>query len=163
MAKTVKPVPEGYHTVTPYLVVKDAKRALAYYSKAFGAETKMSMPTPDGRIMHAEVRIGDSMIFVSDELLDMAPKIKAPESTGGTVTGSIFLYVPDVDVVFKRAVDAGAEVIMPVTDMFWGDRFGKVVDPFGHHWGIATHKEDVTPQEMEKRSAEFTRKMTKQK
>ena len=148
MAKAVKPVPEGYHTVTPYLVVKDAKRALEYYRKAFGAETKMSMPTPDGRIMHAEVRIGDSMIFVSDELLDMAPKIKAPESTGGTVTGSIFLYVPDVDVVFKRAVDAGASVIMPVTDMFWGDRAGQVSDPFGHRWWLATHKQDLTPEQI---------------
>ena len=163
MAKAVKPVPEGYHTVTPYLVVKDAKRALEYYRKAFGAETKMSMPSPDGRVMHAEVRIGDSMVFVSDEFPEMAPKIRAPESTGGTVTGSIFLYVPDVDAVVKRAVDAGAKVTMPVADMFWGDRFGKVADPFGHHWGIATHKEDVTPQEMEKRSAEYSKKMAQQK
>lgn len=163
MAKAVKPVPEGYHTVTPYLVVKDAKRALEYYRKAFGAETKMSMPSPDGRVMHAEMRIGDSMVFVSDEFPDMAPQIRAPESTGGMVTGSIFLYVPDVDAVVKRAVGAGARVTMPVADMFWGDRFGKVADPFGHHWGIATHKEDVTPQEMEKRSAEYSRKMAQQK
>lgn len=163
MPKDVKPVPEGYHTVTPYLVVKDAKRALEYYKKAFGAETKTSMPTPDGRIMHAEVRIGNSMVFVSDELLDQAPKIKAPQSTDGIVTGSTFLYVPDVDVVFKRAVDSGATVTMPVTDMFWGDRFGKVVDPFGHHWGIATHKEDLTPEEIDRRGAEFTRQISKQK
>ncbi|HEV8700358.1 MAG TPA: VOC family protein [Candidatus Polarisedimenticolia bacterium] len=163
MAKTVKPVPDGYHTVTPYLVVKDAKRALEYYGKAFGAETKLSMPTPDGRIMHAEVRIGSSMVFVTDENPEMAPKVKAPASTGGVVTGSIFLYVPDVDAVFKRAVDAGASVIMPVTDMFWGDRFGKIVDPFGQHWGIATHTEDVPPQEMEKRSAEFIKKMAQPK
>jgi PhnB protein len=161
--KDVKPIPEGYHTVTPYLIVKDAKRALAYYEKAFGAETKMSMPTPDGRIMHAEVRIGNSMVFVSDEMGDMAPKIKAPESTGGIVTGSTFLYVPDVDAVFKRAVDAGASVTMPVTDMFWGDRFGKVVDPFGHHWGIATHTEDVAPEEMGRRSAEFMKSVAKPK
>ena len=161
--KNVKPIPDGYHTITPYLIVKDAKRALAYYEKAFGAETKMSMPTPDGRIMHAEVRIGNSMVFVSDEMGDMAPKIKAPESTGGIVTGSTFLYVPDVDAVFKRAVDAGASVTMPVTDMFWGDRFGKVVDPFGHHWGIATHTEDVPPEEMGRRSAEFMKSVAKPK
>ncbi len=163
MAKAVKPVPEGYHTVTPSLVVKDAKRALEYYKKAFGAETIMSMPSPDGRIMHAEMRIGDSTVFVGDEFPEMAPKIRAPQTTGGTVTGSIFLYVPDVDAVVKRAVEAGAQVTMPVTDMFWGDRFGKVADPFGQHWGIATHKEDVPPQEMEKRSAEFSRKMAQQK
>lgn len=163
MAKAAKPVPEGYHTVTPYLVVKDAKRALEYYKKAFGAETTMSMPSPDGRVMHAEMRIGNSMVFVSDEFPDMAPQIKAPESTGGTVTGSIFLYVPDVDAVVKRAVGAGARVTMPVADMFWGDRFGKVADPFGHHWGIATHKEDLTPQEMKKRGDEFHKKMAQQK
>lgn len=163
MAKAVKPVPEGYHTVTPYLVVKDAKRALEYYKRAFGAETTMSMPSPDGRVMHAEMRIGNSMVFVSDEFPDMAPQIRAPESTGGTVTGSIFLYVPDVDAVVKRAVGAGARVTLPVADMFWGDRFGKVADPFGHHWGIATHKEDLTPQEMKKRGDEFHKKMAQQK
>ncbi|HXU10978.1 MAG TPA: VOC family protein [Candidatus Binatia bacterium] len=161
--KDVKPVPEGYHTVTPYLVVKDAKRALEYYAKAFGAETVMSMPTPDGRIMHAEVKIGNSMIFVTDENPDMAPKLKSPGSTGGIATGSTFLYVPDVDAVFKRAVEAGASVTMPVTDMFWGDRFGKVVDPFGHHWGIATHTEDVAPEEMGRRSAEFMKSVAKPK
>jgi PhnB protein len=163
MAKAAKSVPEGYHTVTPYLVVKDAKRALEYYRKAFGAETTMSMPSPDGRVMHAEMRIGNSMVFVSDEMPEMAPKIRAPESTGGMVTGSIFLYVPDVDAVVKRAVDAGAKVTMPIADMFWGDRFGKIADPFGHHWGIATHKEDVTPQEMKKRGDEFHKKMAQQK
>jgi PhnB protein len=163
MAKTVQPIPEGYHSVTPYLVVKDAKRALEFYKKAFGAETTLSMPSPDGRVMHAEIRIGNSMLFVSDEFPDMAPLIRAPESTGGTVTGSTFLYVPDVDAVVKRAVVAGAKVTMPVADMFWGDRFGKVADPFGHHWGIATHKEDLTPQEIGKRSAEFHKKMAQQK
>ena len=163
MAKAVKPVPEGFHTVTPYLVVRDARRALEFYKKAFGAETKLSMPGPGGRIMHAEIRIGDSAVFVSDEIPDMAPQIKAPESTGGIVTGSVFLYVPDVDAVFKRAVGAGANVIMPVSDQFWGDRFGKVSDPFGHHWGIATHKEDLSPQEIDKRRAEFEKKMAQQK
>jgi len=163
MAKAVKPVPDGYHTVTPYLVVRDTKRALEFYRKAFGAETTLSMPGPDGRIMHAEIRIGDSMVFVSDEFPEMAPQIKSPESTGGTVSGSIFMYVPDVDAVFKRAVTAGAKAVMPVSDQFWGDRFGKVSDPFGHHWGIATHKEDLTPQEIEKRKVEFEKKMAQQK
>src|SRR5260221_11328633 len=153
MAKNVKPVPEGYHTVTPYLVQRDAKHALEFYKKAFGAESKLSMPGPDGRVMHAELKIGDSMIFLSDEFPEMWPETKSPQSPG-RVTSSIFLYVPDVDAVFKRAVDAGARAIMPVTDMFWGDRFGKVADPFGHHWAIATHKEDLTPQEGQKRQAE---------
>jgi len=120
------------------------------------------MPGPGGRIMHAEMRIGDSMIMLADEMPDMAPQIKSPESTGGTVTGTIFLYVPDVDEVVKRAVSAGAKVHMPVADQFWGDRFGKIIDPFGQHWGIATHKEDLTPQEMEKRRAEFEKQMKKQ-
>jgi PhnB protein len=162
MPKAVKPVPDGYHTVTPYIVTRDTKRALEFYKKAFGAETKMAMPGPGGRIMHAEIRIGDSMIMLADEFPDMAPLIKSPESTGGTTTCSVFLYVPNVDEVVKRAVDAGAKVNMPVADQFWGDRFGKVIDPFGHHWGIATHKEDLTPQEMEKRKVEFEKQMAQQ-
>jgi PhnB protein len=162
MAKNVKPVPEGFHTVTPYLVQHDAKRALEFYKKAFGAETRVSMPGPDGRIMHAEIKIGDSIVFLSDEIPEMSPETKSPQSAG-CVTGTTFLYVPDVDAVFKRAVDAGARVVMPVGDMFWGDRFGKVADPFGHHWGIATHKEDVPPQEMPKRQAEWEKKMAQKK
>jgi PhnB protein len=154
MAKNVKPVPDGYHTVTAYLVQRDTKRALEYYEKAFGAETVMSMPGPGGKVMHAEVKIGDSMVFMSDEFPAMSPDTKSPQ-TAGYVTGTVFLYVPDVDAVFKRAVDAGAKVVQPITDMFWGDRFGKIVDPFGHHWGIATHKEDVNPEEMPKRQAEW--------
>jgi len=160
MAKNVKPVPDGYHTVTPYLVLKDAKRALEFYKKAFGAETTVNMPSPDGRVMHAEVRIGDSMLFMADEFPEISPETKSPQSAG-CVTGTIFLYVPNVDAVFKRAVDAGAKVVMPVEDMFWGDRFGKLSDPFGHHWGIATHKEDLTPGEMKVRQAEWEKKMKK--
>lgn len=160
MAKNVKPVPDGYHTVTPYLVLRDAKRALEFYKKAFGAETKVSMPSPDGRVMHAEIRIGDSMVFLADEFPEMSPETKSPQSAG-CVTGTIFLYVPDVDTVFKRAVDAGAKVHMPVSDMFWGDRFGKVTDPFGHHWGIATHTEDLSPQEMKDRQIEWEKKLKK--
>jgi PhnB protein len=160
MAKNVKPVPEGYHTVTPYLVVSDAKRALEFYKKAFGAETKASMPAPDGRVMHAEIKIGNSMLFLADEFPEFSPDTKSPQSTG-SVTGTIFLYVPDADAVFKRAVDAGAKVNMPLSDMFWGDRFGKVIDPFGHHWGIATHKEELTGEEIEKRRIEWEKQMKK--
>jgi len=160
MATNVKPVPEGYHTVTPYLVQKDAKRALEFYRKAFGAETRMAMPGPDGRLMHAEIKIGDSIVFLSDEFPEMSPDTKSPQ-TAGCVTASLFLYVPDVDSLFQRAVDAGATVKMPVTDMFWGDRYGKVVDPFGHHWLLATHKEDLTPEEMQKRQAEWEKNQKK--
>jgi PhnB protein len=161
MAKDVKPVPEGYHTVTPYLVQRDTKRALAFYEKAFGAETRMTMPMMGGRIGHAEIKIGDSVVFLSDEFPEMSPETKSPQ-TAGCVTGSLFLYVPDVDAAFKRAVDAGAKVVMPVTDMFWGDRFGKLSDPFGHHWGIATRKEDLSPQEIQKRQAEWEKQMRRQ-
>ncbi len=157
MAKNVKAVPEGFHTVTPYLVLHDARRALEFYKKAFGAETRVNMPGPGGKVMHAEIKIGDSILFLSDES-EMMPGIKSPRSAG-VATGSTFLYVQDVDAVFKKAVDAGAKVTMPVADMFWGDRFGKVSDPFGHHWGIATHKEDLTPEQMEKRRIEFEKTM----
>jgi PhnB protein len=157
----VKPVPDGYHTATPYLVQRDTKTALDFYKKAFGAETVVMMPMGAGRIGHAEIKIGDSMVFMSDEFPEMSPDTKSPQ-TAGFVTGTTFLYVPDVDTVFKKAVDAGAKVVMPPTDMFWGDRFGKVVDPFGHHWGIATHKEDLSPQEIQKRQAEWEKSMKKQ-
>ncbi|HYS04357.1 MAG TPA: VOC family protein [Candidatus Dormibacteraeota bacterium] len=161
MAKNVKPVPDGFHTVTPYLIQRDAAQALEFYKKAFGAETRLSMPGPGGKIMHAEVKIGDSIIFLADENLAMAPDNKSPQ-TAGCVTGSTFLYVPNVDAVVKKAVDAGAKVTMPVTDMFWGDRFGKVVDPFGHHWGVATHIEEVPPQEMDTRRKEWEKQMAQQ-
>ncbi len=158
----VKPVPDGYHSATPYLVMKDTKSALEFYKKAFGAETTVLMPMANGRIGHAEMKVGDSMIMLSDESPEMAPENKSPQ-TAGCVTGSTFLYVTDVDAVFKKAIDAGAKSKMPPTDMFWGDRFGKVVDPFGHHWGIATHKEDVSPQDMKQRQAEWEKKMAQGK
>jgi len=162
MAKNVKPIPDGYHSVTPYLVLRDTKRALEFYKKAFGAETRMTMPSPDGRIMHAEIKIGDSMVFLSDENPQMAPDVKAPQ-TAGFVTGSTFLYVQDVDAVVRKAVDAGAKVIMPATDMFWGYRYGKVVGPFGHHCGIATHIADLTPEQIAKGQAEFEKQMAQKK
>ena len=147
--KGVRPVPAGYHTVTPYLTVLDAAQAIDFYGRAFGAREKQRMPGPGGKIMHAELQIGDSVVMLSDEFPGMSGS-RSPQSLGGT-SGYLFLYVPDVDAMFRRAVDAGAKVGMPLTDMFWGDRFGKILDPFGHTWGLATHKEDVSPEEMGRR------------
>lgn len=159
MAKHVKAVPEGCHTVTPHLAVRGADRAIEFYKKAFGAEELMRMPTPDGKtLMHAELRIGDSRIFLSDEFPDMG--CRSPQSLGGA-TSALHLYVEDVDAAFNRAVAAGAQVRMAVADMFWGDRYGKVVDPFGHEWGMATHKEDLTPEEIRKRADAFFAQMAK--
>jgi PhnB protein len=146
-----KPIPEGHHTVTPYLTLKGAAKAIDFYKRAFGAHEEGRMDTPDGKsVVHAEIRIGDSMVMLSDEIPGMGPR--SPEALGGT-TASIFLYVPDVDAAFKRAVDAGAKAVMPPTDMFWGDRFGKLADPFGHQWAMATHKEDLSDEEIRKRGA----------
>jgi PhnB protein len=155
----VKPVPEGYHTATPGLVLKGAAQAIDFYKRAFGAQEIMRMPGPDGKsIMHAEIRIGDSTIFLADEFPGMGGK--SPQSVGA-VTGAVYLYVEDADAAFNRAIAAGAKVSMPPADMFWGDRFGRVVDPFGHEWGIATHKEDVAPEEMARRAAAFNEEMAK--
>ncbi len=156
MPQAVKPVPEGSHTVTPYLALRDAARALDFYKKAFGAEEIMRMPMPGGGIMHAEIRIGDSQVMLSDEFPGAG--VKSPESAG-TTTASLYLYVEDVDAAFHRAVAAGARPVMPPADMFWGDRYASVADPFGHQWGIATHKEDVPPEEMKRRGAEWMSKM----
>jgi PhnB protein len=149
----VKPIPDGYHTVTPSLVVKGGAQAIEFYKKAFGAVENFRMPGPDGKsLMHAELKIGDSIVMLSDEQPNMG--CKAPTSVGAA-TGSLFLYVKDVDAAFKKAVDAGAKVVTPPTDMFWGDRFGQVDDPFGHRWGLGTHKEDVAPDEMARRQQQF--------
>ena len=145
----VKPVPEGYHTVTPYLAVDDAAAAIDYYKKAFGATERVRMDTPDGRIGHAELEIGDSLVMLADPFPEASTR--PPSELGGT-TGSVFLYVEDVDAVVKRAVDAGATVTMEVADQFWGDRFGTVTDPFGQVWSVATHVEDVPPEEMAERA-----------
>jgi PhnB protein len=150
MAEKVSPIPEGYSTVTPYLVVKGAAEALDFWVKAFGAVETVRMPGPGGSVMHAEMKIGDSVIMLSDEFPDWGQL--GPASRGGT-TVSIFLYVPDVDASFKRAVDAGCKECMPPTDQFWGDRFAKVSDPFGHEWAMATHVEDVSPEQMKERMA----------
>ena len=149
--KTVKPIPDGYHSITPYLTVRDAARAIDFYRRAFGAKELMRMPGQGGMLMHAELKIGDSIVMLSDEIPGMST-CKAPTSLGGT-TVALFLYVSEVDATFKRAADAGCKVLMPLTDMFWGDRYGKLEDPFGNQWGLATHKEDVTPAEMSRRQA----------
>jgi len=157
MAGNVKPIPPGYRTVTPYLVVKDGGKAIDYYKEAFGANSVVRMDAPDGRIMHAEFKIGDSMIMLTEEI---GPN-RSPQSLGGTPV-SIFLYVEDVDSVYNKAVAAGAKADMPPQDMFWGDRFGKLTDPFGHQWALATHIEDVAPEEMEKRTQAAIAQMQQQ-
>ncbi len=146
-------IPTGYHTVTPYLIVRGAAQAIDFYKRAFGAAEMTRMPGPDGRrIMHAELKIGDSIVMLADEFPEMVSR--SPESLGGC-TASFHVYVEDVDRAFKRAVDAGAQVRMPVADMFWGDRYGKLGDPFGHEWGLATHKEDLSPEEIGRRAAAY--------
>jgi PhnB protein len=145
----VKPIPEGYSTVTPYLAVDNAAEAIEYYERAFGAKERGRMEAPGGKIGHAEVEIGDSLVMLSDALPQFSTK--SPSELGGTSV-SIFLYVDDVDAVVKQAVDAGATVTMEVADQFWGDRFGVVQDPYGHLWSIATHVEDVPPEEMAERA-----------
>ena len=143
-----KPIPEGYHSVSPYLAVDDAAKAIDFYKQAFGAEEQVRMHGPDGKIGHAELQVGDSKVMLSDPFPQASTK--PPKELGGT-TASVFMYVEDVDAVVKRAVDAGATVTMEVADQFWGDRFGSITDPFGHSWAIATHVEDLTPEEIEER------------
>ena len=143
----VKPIPEGYHTLTPYFTVRDAARAIEFYKQAFGAVEKGVMNGPDGKVMHAELRIGDSLFMLADEFPQYGSL--SPQSTGGTGMG-LHIYVEDVDSAFDRAVKAGATTEMPVTDMFWGDRYGQIEDPFGHRWSIATHIRDVAPADMQK-------------
>jgi PhnB protein len=152
----VKPIPEGYHSVTPYLIIKGATQALEYYKKAFGATELFRMPAPDGKIGHAEIKIGDSIIMVSDEYPEMG--FKGPQ--GGSPVG-LMIYVPDVDTQFKKAIDAGGKVMKPLQDQFYGDRSGTLTDPFGHVWTISTHKEDVSPEEMDRRHQEFVKKQQK--
>ena|SRR5438105_2009663 len=150
--RKAKPIPEGYHTATPYMTVDDCSRAIDFYKRAFGAKEKVRMEGPDGKIGHAELKIGDSMIMLADEMQGGA--CRSPQSLGGTTTG-LFLYVKDVDSAFEQAAEAGATAEMPPTDMFWGDRYGKLKDPFGHSWALATHIEDVTAAEMKKRMQAF--------
>jgi PhnB protein len=153
----VKPIPAGYHTATPYLVVHDAARAIEFYKRAFDATEVLRMDGPGGKIGHAELKIGDSIIMLADEMPGGANR--SPKSLGGSPVG-VFLYVTDVDAAFQKAVGAGAKVEAPLADMFWGDRYGKLTDPFGHSWSMATHKEDVAPAEMQKRMQAATAKMS---
>ncbi|TMQ34944.1 MAG: VOC family protein [Planctomycetota bacterium] len=148
--KVVKPIPEGQHSVTPYLVVRGATDAIDLYRKAFGAVNRGSMPGPDGKIVHAELQIGDAFIYLSDEM--PGGNCRSPQSLGGC-SCTIHLYLEDADAVFNQAVAAGCKISMPMMDAFWGDRYGKVTDPFGHEWSIGTHKEDLTMEEMAKRGA----------
>jgi PhnB protein len=148
----VKPIPDGYTTVTPYLIVKDAAGALDYYKKALGATELFRMPGPGGKVMHAEIQVGDSRIMMADEFPEMCAQ--SPQTLGGTPV-SLCLYVEDADTLFEQAVAAGATVRRPVMDQFYGDRSGTLVDPFGHVWTIATHKEDLTPEEIGRRAEAF--------
>lgn len=150
MASTVKPIPEGYHTATPYLIVSGAANAIEFYKKAFGATELLRMPHPGGKVGHAEIKIGDSLIMLADEFPEM--NARSPQSLGGSPV-NILLYVEDVDRVFDQAVAAGAKVVRPVQNQFYGDRMGGITDPFGHTWYIATHVEDVSPEELRKRAA----------
>ncbi len=141
----VKPIPEGFHTATPHLVVSDAAAAIEFYQKAFGAEEVSRMPGPEGKIMHAAIRIGDSPVMLNDEFPDMGTV--GPKAIGGTAV-TIHLYVKDADAVWDSATKAGAKVVVPIDDMFWGDRYGVIEDPFGHRWSIATHTQDLTPEQV---------------
>jgi PhnB protein len=155
---SVQAIPKGYHTITPYMTVRDAARAIEFYKQAFGAKEKGTMKGPDGKVMHAELVIGDSIIMLADEFPEFGSL--SPQTTGGSGTG-LHIYIEDVDSAFDRAVKAGATVEMPVADMFWGDRYGKLRDPFGHKWSIGTHKADLSMEEMKKGMEETMAKMPK--
>ncbi len=147
----VKPIPDGYPQVTPYLCIDGASAAMEFYGTVFGATERMRIPAPDGKIGHAELQIGDSVIMLSDEFPEMG--MRGPKALGGTAV-TLSVYVDDVDAVFDQAVDAGAKALRPVEDQFYGDRSGQFEDPFGHRWSVASHVEDVSPDEMARRAAE---------
>jgi PhnB protein len=146
---TTQPIPEGYHTLTTYLTMDNAAEAIDYYKDVFGANERIRMEAPDGKIGHAELEIGDSLLMLSDAFPGATSR--PPSELGGTTAGA-FMYVEDVDAVVKRAVESGATITMEIADQFWGDRFGSITDPFGHSWSIATHVEDVPPEEMAERA-----------
>jgi uncharacterized glyoxalase superfamily protein PhnB len=153
MTKPVKAIPEGHHAVTPSLVVHDADAAIRFYQQAFGAVEVARFPSPDGKgIMHAAIKIGDSHVYLSDEFPHMGGR--SPKTLGATTAG-VYLYVENVDAVYKQAVAAGAQPRVPVTDLFWGDRYGRLLDPFGYEWAVATHKEDLSIEEMGRRGQAF--------
>ena len=150
MAKAVSYLPKGNHTLTPYLTIRGAAEAMEFYKKAFGAKEVMRMPGPTGKVMHAEMQFGDSLLYISEEFPEYG-NMSPMALKGSPVT--VHMYVPDVDATVQQASAAGAKVTVPPTDMFWGDRFAKIADPFGHNWSLATHKEDLSPEEVAKRSA----------
>ena len=152
MNTKVSSIPAGYHTATPYLIVRDAARAIEFYKQAFGAAEVMRMADPGGRVMHAEIKIGDSHVMLADECPEMG--FRSPATLGGTPI-ILMLYVPNVDALTQQAIAAGAQVLRPVQDQFYGDRSGTVTDPFGHCWTLSTHIEDVAPEEMKRRAAAF--------
>jgi PhnB protein len=154
----VKPIPDGYHSVTPYLIVQGAGRAIEFYKKAFGATEVMRFDGPGGRIGHAEIRIGNSPVMLADEYPDMG--FRSPQALGGAGV-SLMVYVEQVDAVFKRAIAAGAKELRPLTNQFYGDRSGTLQDPFGHVWTIATHLEDIAPEEMRKRAEQAVKQASK--
>jgi PhnB protein len=146
---TTQPIPEGYHTLTTYLTIENAAEAIDYYKDVFGAKERIRMEAPDGKIGHAELEIGDSLVMLSDAFPGATSR--PPTELGGTTAGA-FMYVEDVDAVVKRAVESGATITMEIADQFWGDRFGTITDPFGHSWSIATHVEDVSADEIAERA-----------
>jgi len=157
MSAKVSPIPAGYHTITPHIVVNDAKKAADFYKRAFGAEVRGVAEGPDGHVMHAEVKIGDSILMFNDELPEW--KVLSPTATNASTCVTLHMYVEDADKAFATAVAAGAKVVMPLQDQFWGDRYGTVEDPFGHRWSIATHIKDQSPEEMKAAMDEAMAKM----
>jgi PhnB protein len=155
--RKVAPIPKGYRTATPYLIVRGASEAIGFYQRAFGAREVLRLAMPNGTVMHAEIRIGDSMLMLSEE--NPAWGSKSPLTLGGSAT-HVMLYVKDVDAFFARAVAAGCAVEMPVADMFWGDRYGKLRDPYGHQWSVGTHVEDLSAKQMQRRADAEMAKMT---
>jgi PhnB protein len=162
MAADVKAVPQGVHTITPHLSVKGGDKAIEFYKKAFGAEVTGVHHTPDGKVMHAGLKVGDSMLFLADEFPGMHGACASPQTLNGTSI-TLNLYFEDVDRRFNQAVSAGATVVMPLQNQFWGDRYGQLKDPFGHVWALAQHVEDVAPDELERRGRAAFAQMAKAK
>jgi PhnB protein len=158
MTDKVKPIPDGFHTITPHLTVRDAKGAIEFYQKAFGAQVLNVAPGPGGKVMHAALKIGDSILMLNDEFPEFGGQL-GPSATGSSV--ALHVYLDDVDTAFQRAVSAGATVKMPLMDQFWGDRYGVVIDPYGHRWSLATHTRDMSPEEMEQEQEKAFSKMPK--
>lgn len=157
-SKKIKAIPDGYHSITPYIVVEDTTEAIDFYKRAFDAKEISSNRLKDGKVIHAQIKVGDSFIMLSDEF--PMGQCKSPKSIGGTPV-MLHLFTENVDKLFNQAVSSGATVVMPVMNMFWGDRYGQIKDPFGHVWSIATHKEDLSPEEIQKKGEEAFSQMQK--